>query len=221
MSALPFEAPSLRTRLFHTVELLKHARPFGGFRMFLADPPWREEMRSEAGEAKSPQAQYRCMTIEELIAFGQHVQYVCAEDAVCLMWTPSPLLKLGIGVLESWGFEYKSALSWAKESKNSGDLDTEDDDHKFTFGTGYIFRSAAEFMLCGTRGEPKWKREPGSRSIRNLLYAPVREHSRKPDQQYEIAEKLMAGPYLELFSRTSRPGWDHFGDQAGTFGEAA
>jgi N6-adenosine-specific RNA methylase IME4 len=88
-------------------------------------------------------------------------------------------------------------------------------------GAGYIFRSAAEFLICATRGEPAWKREEGSRSIRNLIYAPVREHSRKPDAQYAMAEALSAGPYVELFSRTSRPGWDHFGDQAEAFGEVA
>lgn len=209
------------SRTFSTPDELVAGRPFGGYRCILADPPWREEMRSAKGEAKSPQAKYRCMTIEELHIFGRHVMRVSALDSLCLMWSTAPLLEASIGVLKGWGFTFKSCATWAKESKLSGERDSEDPEHKFTFGTGYIFRSAAEYLLAGTRGEPEWSDSSAARSVRNLIYAPVREHSRKPDQQYAIAETLMPGPYLELFSRTSRPGWDHYGDQAGTFGEAA
>jgi N6-adenosine-specific RNA methylase IME4 len=216
MNALLDVPQRTMARNFATEESLTGARPYGGWQMILADFPWRQEMRSEKGEGKSPQAKYDCMTLEDCKLFGRRiVRQIAARDSTCLMWTTSPLIKASIEVLEDCGFIYKSMATWAKESKNSGDLDTEDDDHKWTFGTGYIFRSAAEFILCGTRGDPAWKTGPGSRSVRNLIYAPTREHSRKPDQQYEIAETLMPGPYLELFSRTSRPGWDHFGNQVG------
>lgn len=209
------------SRIFRNDDELLAGRPYGGYRMVLADPPWREEMRSEKGEAKSPQAKYRCMTLEELRTFGHTVRCIAGADSACLMWTTAPLVAASLTILQAWGFTFKTMATWAKESKNSGDLCTDDEEHKFTFGTGYIFRSAAEFLLCGTRGEPAWKREPGSRSIRNLIYAPVREHSRKPDEQYAIAEGLSHAPFIELFSRTSRPGWDHFGDQAESFEAAA
>jgi len=208
------------SRLFSTTGELVAGRPYGGYRLVLADPALRQEMRSEKGEGKSPQSKYRCMTLEELVEFGRHVKLVASPNAVCLMWTSSPVLVQSLAALAAWGFDYKSFAAWAKESKNSGDLDSDDPKHKWQFGSGYIFRSAAEILLAGTRGDPAWHDTSAARSVRNLIYAPVREHSRKPDAQYAIAETLMPGPYLELFSRTTRPGWDHFGDQAGTFGEA-
>lgn len=108
------------------------------------------------------------------------------------------MLPDAIGLMKAWGFTFKSAGTWAKQSSTG---------RAWAFGTGYCFRSAAEFFLLGTIGTPKVK----SRSIRNLMVAPVREHSRKPDQQFDNAEQLYDGPYSELFSRTARPGWDAWG----------
>ena len=88
---------------------------------------------------------------------------------------------------------------------------------KWAFGTGYIFRSAAELFLIGTRGKPAQK----VRNERNLIAAPVREHSRKPDAMYTKIEALWDGPYVELFSRSSRPCWHSWGAEAGKFKAAA
>lgn len=87
---------------------------------------------------------------------------------------------------------------------------------KWAFGTGYCFRSAAEFFLLGTIGKPKIR----SKSVRNLMVAPIREHSRKPDAQYEIVEELFEGPYVEVFSRSARPGWHSWGLESGKFDAA-
>jgi N6-adenosine-specific RNA methylase IME4 len=198
-----------------TIEELAAMRPFGGYRSFLADPAWRPEMRSPAGEKKAPQAKYRCMTPDEIAAMP--IELISARDAVLFLWTTAPNLAQAFAVIPRWGFVYKSAAAWAKESKNSGALDTDDGAHKFAFGNGYIFRSAAEFLLVATRGAPTWNDTKAARSVRNLIYAPVREHSRKPDSQYEIVETLTIGPFIELFSRTPRDGWDAFGDQAEQF----
>ena len=86
-----------------------------------------------------------------------------------------------------------------------------------TFGTGFCFRSAAEFFLLGTRGSPKVR----SRSVRNLIVAPVREHSRKPADMHLMCEQLYPGPYAELFGRAQRRGWDVWGNETAKFGEAA
>jgi len=80
-----------------------------------------------------------------------------------------------------------------------------------------VLRSAAEPFLLGTIGHPEYR----SRSVRNLIVAPVREHSRKPDAMYEMIEALVEGPYCELFSRTTRPGWDSWGNEVGKFPAAA
>ncbi len=115
------------------------------------------------------------------------------------------MLPEALDLIRAWGFVYKSGAAWGKESKTG---------EKWAFGTGYIFRSAAELLLVGTRGSPPVK----SRSERNIIYAPVREHSRKPDDCYGMIERLYDGPYIELFARNTRPGWAAWGNEVGKYG---
>lgn len=179
------------------------ARPLGGFGLVVADPPWRFELRDEAtGKAKSPQGQYDCMTLAEIHALP--VGDLMARDSVCLLWATAPMLVEGIATLGAWGFEYKTAGVWAKRSPTG---------KTWAFGTGFILRSAAEIWLIGTRGSPS----PRNRSTRNLIEAPQREHSRKPDEMIPLIEGLFSGPYLELFARTTRPGWTVWGNQTDRF----
>lgn len=181
--------------------------PFGNLRplsygCILADPPWYFRNFSAKGEAKNPVAHYDCMDTASLGALP--VSQLAAPDCALLMWATAPMLPDAVALMAAWGFTFKSAGAWAKQSSTG---------NAWAFGTGYCFRSAAEFFLLGTIGKPKVQ----SRSVRNLIVAPVREHSRKPEAQYEMAETLFAGPYLELFSRAARPGWSAFGDEAGKF----
>jgi|GEM_PF-438472 len=183
------------------------AWPFGALQpgrygVILADPPWRFLNRTSAGEVKNPIAHYPCMTIAELAALP--VSRLAAPDCALVMWATAPLLDRAIELLRAWGFTFKSAGAWAKQSSTG---------QKWTFGTGYIFRSAAEFYVVGTIGKPRVQ----SRSIRNLIAAPVREHSRKPDQMHQDVEALYAGPYAELFSRQRRPGWETWGNDIDRF----
>ncbi|RDE04660.1 MT-A70 family methyltransferase [Sphingomonas aracearum] len=183
------------------------AWPFEGLRphhygLILADPPWRFFNHSAKGEAKNPVAHYGCMTIEQLAQLP--VARLAAPDCALVMWATAPLLDRAIELLKAWGFTFKSAGAWAKQSKTG---------EKWTFGTGYVFRSAAEFYLVGTIGKPRVL----SRSIRNLIAAPVREHSRKPDQLHADLEQLYAGPRAELFARQRRAGWDVWGNQIDKF----
>ena len=187
------------------------ARPFASLRplsygAILADPPWAFGLRSEAGEAKSPQAHYGCMDLDAIKALP--VSHLAAPDCLLVMWATAPMLPQAIDTMAAWGFRYVSAGPWAKQSKTG---------EKWAFGTGYVFRSAAEFFLVGVIGKPTYL----SRSIRNLIVAPVREHSRKPDEMYAMVEALVPGPYVELFARQQRPGWDAWGNQTTKFGDAA
>lgn len=129
--------------------------------------------------------------------------FVSGERDGAALDEPHPPIEL----LTAWGFTFKSAGAWAKQS-STGEC--------WAFGTGYVFRSAAEFYLVGAIGKPR----VGSRSIRNLIAAPVREPSRKPDQLHADVEALYAGPYAELFARQRRPGWDAWGNQVGKFDDA-
>jgi N6-adenosine-specific RNA methylase IME4 len=185
--------------------------PFGDlpplrYGLILADPPWAFRLHSDKGDRKSPQAHYGCMGAGELAALP--VDQLAAPDCALLMWATAPMLPDALMLMAQWGFRFKSAGAWAKQSSTGAG---------WAFGTGYCFRSAAEFFLLGTLGKPKVR----SRSVRNLVVAPVREHSRKPDQLHAMAEALYAGPYLELFARQRRPGWDVWGNDVDRFGEAA
>lgn len=125
------------------------------------------------------------------------------------------MLLLQADVLRSWGFTYKSGAPWFKGSPNSSGDDCDDEGWNPAFAGGYLFRNCSEPMLLGTRGDPILK--PERRSVRGAFFDPQREHSRKPDDQYSKAEALSPGPYIELFSRTDRPGWKSFGNEAGRF----
>ncbi|SMF83322.1 N6-adenosine-specific RNA methylase IME4 [Azospirillum oryzae] len=181
--------------------------PFGEliplrYRVILADPAWMFSLRSPKGEGKSPQAHYRCMPLADIQALP--VSQLAAPDCACIMWATAPMLPQAIDTLAAWGFAFKSAGAWAKQSPTAA---------SWAFGPGYIYRSAAEFWLLGTIGRPAQR----SRSIRNLIVAPRREHSRKPDQMHTDIEALFDGPYVELFARSQRPGWDCWGNETTKF----
>ncbi len=181
--------------------------PFGDLRplsysVILADPPWRFENWSRKGEHKGAAAQYDCMALQDIAQLP--VGHLAAPDATCIMWATFPMLREAVALMEAWGFTFKTGGAWAKQSCTGA---------SWSFGTGYIYRGASELWLLGTIGKPRVR----SRSIRNLIVAPVREHSRKPDQMHEDIERLYPGPYCELFARERRPGWDAWGNETDKF----
>lgn len=190
-------------------------RPAGGFRLFLADPPWKFGLRSKKGEAKSAQHHYKCLPIAAIQFMGKRVAELAATDAVLQLWGTSPMLLQQIDTLHRWGFHYAGIWPWFKGSPLSDGEDPGDPEWNPAFGTGYIGRSCSEVMLIGTRGAPTLL--ASAKKERGAFFDPVREHSRKPDDQYRKAEALSPGPYLEIFSRTDRAGWTHFGNESGTW----
>lgn len=178
----------------------------GGYGVIYADPPWRFANFSTKGEVTNPVAHYPCMSIADLARLP--VARLAAPDCALIMWATAPLLDRAIELLRAWGFTFKSAGAWAKRTST---------DRTWAFGTGYVLRSAAEFYLVGTIGKPRVQ----SRRVRNLLVAPVREHSRKPDSMIADVEALYAGPYVELFARQRRLGWDCWGNDVDLFSGGA
>lgn len=142
------------------------------------------------------------MTLEEIKAFP--VSSAVAEVCHLYLWVPNALLPEGLAVLRSWGFQYKTNLVWHKIRKDGGS------DGR---GVGFYFRNVTEMLLFGVRGKNARTLAPG-RSQVNYLSSRKREHSRKPDEQYPIIEACSAGPYLELFARGERPGWQSWGNEA-------
>lgn len=180
----------------------------GPYRVLLADPPWKFENWSKAGEWKNANRHYPCMALAELkhLRVSMGMDFICAEDCALVMWATFPMLPEAIELMREWGFTYKSGGAWGKMAAN-GNL---------AFGAGYLYRSASELWLLGTRGSPEVK----SHSIRNLIIAERREHSRKPDQMHTDIEKMFDGPYHEMFARQRRPGWDAFGNDLDKFTSA-
>lgn len=170
----------------------------------LADPPWRFLNRSAKGEKKNPVAHYPCMTIDQLAQLP--VARLAAPDCALVTWATAPLLDRSIELVKTWGFTFKSAGAWAKQSSTG---------QRWAFGPGYVYRSAVEFFIVATIGKPRVR----SHSVRNLIVAPTREHSRKPDAMHADVEALYAGPYAELFARQRRPGWDAWGNEVEKFGD--
>ncbi len=185
--------------------------PFAGlvpasYGVIMADPPWAFRLFSDKGDRKSPQAHYRCMGLDAIKALP--VRDLAAPDCALLLWATWAMLPDAMATLAAWGFAYKTGEPWAKQSSTG---------RGWAFGTGYIFRNASEPLLVGTRGRPPVL----SRGVRGLIVAPVREHSRKPDEVYTQAERLYPGPRVELFARQRRPGWDCWGNETDKFEEAA
>jgi N6-adenosine-specific RNA methylase IME4 len=175
------------------------AGPFG---TLLVDPPWRFTNRTgKVAPEHRRLARYTTMSAKEIAALP--VDELMAERSHCYLWVPNALLAEGLLALENWGFAYKANLVWHKVRKDGGS------DGR---GVGFYFRNVTELVLFGTRGKLRTL-APGRRQV-NLLATRKREHSRKPDELYEIIESCSPGPYLEMFARHLRPGWAAWGDQS-------
>lgn len=182
------------------------------YRAVLADPPWA--FRTYSGDAVPARGDqpYRTMSIDNICALP--VSDIAADDCVLFLWTCWPVLQDSFRVLEAWGFKYKTcAFSWMKADPYRLFAD---DKTPFA-GMGYWTRANTEPCLLATRGKPKRI----NADVRQGIIAPRREHSRKPDEIHDRIQRLVAGPYLELFGRQSRPGWDVWGNESTKFDEVA
>lgn len=183
-------------------------RELGGCRFgtVLADPPWRFKNRTgKMAPEHKRLSRYGTMTVEEIKSLP--VPEVVADTAHLYLWVPNALLPDGMEVLRAWGFEYKTNLVWHKIRKDGGS------DGR---GVGFYFRNVTELVLFGVRGKNCRTLAPGRRQV-NLIPAPKREHSRKPDELYDIIEACSWGPYLELFARGKRDNWIGWGDQSDNY----
>jgi N6-adenosine-specific RNA methylase IME4 len=188
-----------------TKTIINLSSSLGGrkFQTIMADPPWRFTNRTGkmAPEHKRLN-RYETMTLADICALP--VSEVAQEPAHLYMWVPNALLPEGLEVMKAWGFHYKSNIIWHKIRKDGGS------DGR---GVGFYFRNVTEVLLFGTRGKGARTLAPGRRQV-NMMETRKREHSRKPDEQYDLIEACSRGPFLELFARGTRPGWTYWGNQA-------
>lgn len=173
------------------------------FKTVLADPPWRFVNRTGkmAPEHKRLN-RYGTMTTEEICQLP--VSEVVDRTAHLYLWTPNALLPDALRVMQAWGFEYKTNIIWHKVRKDGGS------DGR---GVGFYFRNVTEIVLFGVRGPSPRTLAAGRRQV-NFIASRKREHSRKPDEQYELIESCSPGPYLEMFARGTRKKWTYWGNQA-------
>lgn len=168
------------------------------FKTILCDPPWSYRVWKNKPQYGTADSHYPTMSLHDIIALGEYLHPLTDKDCALLLWATYPNLPEALGVINAWGFKYKTvAFTWVKLTK-SGKLFT---------GLGHYTRANAEVCLLATRGHPRRK----SQSVKQVILAPVGKHSEKPYEQYERIEALFEGPYLELFATKPRKGWVSLG----------
>lgn len=178
------------------------ARVHGPFSTILADPPWRFENRTgKMAPEHQRLLRYPTMTTEEILELP--VNRLAAARSHLYLWVPNALIAEGLEVMKKWGFTYKTNIVWYKIRKDGGP------DGR---GVGFYFRNVTELVLFGVRGNMRTL-QPGRRQT-NIVLTRKREHSRKPDELYNIIESCSSGPFLELFARHARNDWVQWGNES-------
>ncbi len=157
------------------------------FSTILADPPWDVQQKGERGA----QAHYRLMDVASIKAMP--VAAFATPDAHLWLWVTNATLRAGYDVMEAWGFTPRSPLTWVKPR----------------LGLGQYLRNSTEHLILGTRGSApvRYRAQP------TWMFAPLQDHSHKPEEQYAVIERISDGPYLELFARRRQPGWSVWGNE--------
>lgn len=199
--------------------------PAGYYAAIVADPPWHFRARtalqmSNWKSRRDVEKHYQMLGVEDLMALPVKE---LAHPSGChlFLWATGPCLPQAFDVMAAWGFRYSSvAFTWIKMKKSFDARQLRvlpSSEHDLHVGLGLTTRKNAEFVLLGRRGNCKRL----AKDVREVIMAPRREHSRKPDEMFDRVRRYCAGPYLELFARTRRPGWDQWGDEVERFQQAA
>lgn len=192
----------------------------GHYQCILADPPWHFRARtalqmSNWTSRRDAEKHYPVLGVDDIKALP--VRDIAAKDAHLFLWVTGPCLRQAFEVMEAWGFRYSAvAFTWIKLKKSFDArqlrvLPTLESD--LHVGLGLTTRKNAEFCLLGRRGNA----HRNAKDVREIIMSPVREHSRKPDEARHRIERYCDGPYLELFARSQRDGWDSWGNETAKF----
>lgn len=164
--------------------------PAGQFRTVVADPPWDYDNSATRGSAEN---HYQTMSLGEIAELGEQLESKLGDSAHLYLWATSSFLRDAFDVCEAWGFDYKTTLVWVKPQ----------------IGLGNYFRARTEYVLFCTKGNQPTQ----DRALSNVIEAPRAEHSAKPPEFYQLVEQASPGPFLELFARKPRDGWECWGDE--------
>jgi N6-adenosine-specific RNA methylase IME4 len=169
------------------------------YRLILADPPWRYANRGVNGAAENALATLST-TMAPVQIKALPVKALTARDAVLVLWATWPMLEVALRVIPAWGFRYKTGFPWIK-------LVGDPEEVRPSWGPGWWARGCSEAVLIGVRGRAR----PPEGDWLGLLSKRLK-HSKKPEDVYAYCESF-PGPYLELFAREKRPGWDVWGNE--------
>lgn len=184
------------------VPLCRHLEP-RAYSLVMIDPCWHFVTRSPKGDEKSPQAKYRTMTLADIAALPVG-DLAHADGCLFWVWVTGAGLRDQMRMLDAWGLRFVTSGAWVKTTVHG----------KLAFGTGYVLRNCHEPYIIAASGRPVTK----SKSVRSAILAPVREHSRKPDEAYRDARLLIpTGRAADVFSCQTRPGWEAWGNEAGLY----
>lgn len=187
-------------------------------RMVWADPPWPFHDRLP-GSGRGAEKHYGLMTMDEIHALLPRLEreegLLIAEQAHLYLWVPNIFVRDAYEVAQSWGFVSKNLITWVK-TRGVGLQGTRIyanlDDARVQLGMGWYFRNCTEQVVFATRGNLR----TNEKGMPNVFFAPRTYHSRKPQEFYDIVERMSSGPYVELFARQpTREGWAAWGDEAG------
>ena len=177
--------------------------PAHSYDVVVIDPPWPFKTWSQAGEGKSASAHYRVMTLADIMALP--VRELLKPNAVVLLWTTGAMLEKAVAVMQAWGITYKTEIAWRKVTCNGNPR----------MGLGFWARSMHEPVLLGTFGKPP------KFTLPSCFDGVAREHSRKPDEFYQMIDERAPGlRRADVFAREKREGWDCWGDEVEKFSPA-
>lgn len=190
--------------------------PPGPFNVLYADPAWQFRTWSGGKHKRAPDHHYDCMSMRDLASLP--VESIAADDAALFMWVYQPMLPQALDLIRDWGFEFKTvAYVWVKILGKQDRLFYAGEDVRN--GLGYPTRAGMEMVWLATRGKGYSRL---SKSEAQVIFAPLREHSRKPDEIADSIVRLTGDvPRLEMFARTKRPGWQVWGNETDKFEVAA
>jgi N6-adenosine-specific RNA methylase IME4 len=180
-------------------DLMALTRAGQRFSVIYADPPWSFHTYSGKGKERSAERHYDTMSLDDIKALP--IASLAAEDCALFLWGVCPEVPGALDVIRAWGFEFKTkAFTWIKLNASGNGLFT---------GMGYWTRANSEDVWLAVRGNPQ-RLDMG---VHQVIQAPIGEHSEKPEETRTRIERLLAGPYLELFARAQRPGWTTWGNE--------
>ena len=202
-------------------ELLAPPHPFAGlrrrfYRAIAADPAshfssYTAIQSQNPSSRRDNERHYKTMPLAELMA--PPVRDLAAPDCHLFVWTSGPFLPQALQLIEAWNFRFSTrAFTWLK-TKRGWDGHSPLSESDFHIGLGLTVRHQTEFVLLGRRGNCR----RNAKDVRELIIAPRREHSRKPDEFFRRIERYCDGPYLDLFAREARPNWSAWGDEVNKF----